>query len=65
MLQIYNFPLIQAKKKIDSLDKRESHYFVDRPNLFSVCQEFIVSLHFLFAGLWMPDDGDSSLKIKN
>ena len=33
------------------------------PNLFSVCQEFIVTLHFLLAGLLMPDDGDSNLNI--
>lgn len=32
-------------------------------NLFSVCQVFIVFLHFLFAGLLMPDYGDSNLNI--
>ena len=33
------------------------------PNLFSVCQDFIVYLHFLFAGRMMPAEGDSNLNI--
>jgi len=31
--------------------------------LFLHYQYFFVSLHFLFAGLLMPDDGDSNLNI--
>ena len=32
-------------------------------NLFSVCQEIVVSLHFLLAGLQMSVERDSTLNI--